>query len=133
MHLIAQHIAGNNNSVADAISCNLPQVLFSQVPEANSQLTPIPEPLWDILVMHQPDWLSDTWRISLIISLTIASHQAQEKPIPLLRQKYLNFCSCMKLNPLPANQQQLILFAAELSQTIAYSSTRTYLTTSSHF
>ena len=38
----------------------------------------------------------------------------------------------MHLNPLPANQQQLILFAADLSQTIAYTSMRTYLSAVRH-
>ena len=55
LHLIAEHIAGSNNSISDAISHNLPQVLFSQVPEADPQPTPILELLWDILVIQQPD------------------------------------------------------------------------------
>ena len=38
----------------------------------------------------------------------------------------------MQVNPLPANQQQLILFAADLSQTIAYTSMRTYLSAVRH-
>ena len=68
LHLTAKHIAGSGNVIADAISRNLPQVLFSQAPEASPQPIPIPEPLWDILVIHQPDWLSDIWRTSLILS-----------------------------------------------------------------
>ena len=85
VHLIAKHIAGSNNSIADAISRNLPQVLFSQAPEAEPQPTPVPEPLWDILVIRQPDWLSDIWRTSLIASLTTASPPLPEKPT--LRRK----------------------------------------------
>lgn len=38
----------------------------------------------------------------------------------------------MHLHSLPATQQQLILFAADLSQTIAYTSMRTYLTAVHH-
>ena len=51
LYLITEHIAGSNNSIADAISRNLPQVLFSQALEADPQPTPILEPLWDILVI----------------------------------------------------------------------------------
>ena len=74
INLTAQHMADIENTVADVISFNLPQVLFSQVPEADPRPTPIPGPLWDILVTYQPDWLSDTWRTSLTASLVIASH-----------------------------------------------------------
>ena len=86
IHLIAQHIAGNENTVADAIFRNILQVLFFREPEADLKPTPIPEPLWDILVTHQPDWLSGTWRISLTTSLATALHQAQEKPTPQPKQ-----------------------------------------------
>ena len=86
IRLIAQHIAGSDNTIADAISRNLPQVLFSQVPDADRQPTPIPEPLWEILVTHQPDWLSVSWQTSLMASLATASHQAQGKHIHLPSQ-----------------------------------------------
>ena len=46
--------------------------------------------------------------------------------------KYLNFCSGMGLTPIPASQQQLILFAADLSQTVTYTTMRTYLSAVSH-
>ena len=41
--------------------------------------------------------------------------------------KYFNFCSRMCLAPIPASQQQLILFAADLSQTVTNATMRTYL------
>ena len=91
------------------------------------QPTPIPEPLWDIQVIRQPDWLSDIWQTSLIASLTTATPQIPEKIHSSAQARYLNFCLRMQFNPLPANQQQLILFAADLSQTIAYTSMRMYL------
>ena len=73
----ARHIiSGSNNTIADAISRTLPQILFSQVPYADPQPTPIPEPLWEILVTHQPDWLSVSWQTSLTASLFSASHRA---------------------------------------------------------
>ena len=133
LHLIAKHIAGSNNSIADAISHNLPQGLFSQAPEADPQPTPIPEPLWDILVIRHPDWLSDICMANIANSLVDNSLAPNSrKTYSSTQARYLNFCSRMHLNPLPANQQQLILFAADLSQTIAYSSMRTYLSAVRH-
>lgn len=44
----------------------------------------------------------------------------------------MNFCARIGLSPLPATQEQLILFSAELSQSVAYSSMRTYLSAVRH-
>ena len=40
---------------------------------------------------------------------------------------YFNFCTKFNLQPLPAPEQQLILFTADLSQRLSYSSIRSYL------
>ena len=40
---------------------------------------------------------------------------------------YFNFCTKFNLQPLPAPEQQLILFTADLSQPLSYSSIRSYL------
>ena len=64
------------NLSADALSHNHMQVFFSVNPEANRDPTRIPEPLWKILVLSQPDWLSRNWRQSLATSLGIASQAA---------------------------------------------------------
>lgn len=82
IHLTAQHIAGTENTIADAISRNFLQVLLCHAQEADPQPTPTPQPLWDILVTHQPDWLSNTWRMSLTTSLETVSHKAQGKRTP---------------------------------------------------
>ena len=123
INLIAQHIAGTENTVADAISCNLPQVLFSQFRKADPWPTPIPELLWDILVTHQPDWLSDTWRTLLMASnISNSLAPSSRKTYSSAQSRYLSFCSRMRINRIPATQQQLTLFAADLSQKIAHSS-----------
>ena len=98
LHLITEHIAGSDNSIA--ISRNLPQVLFSQAPEADPQPTPIQEPLWDILVIRQPDWLLDI--ANSLIDNSLAPYS--RKTYSSAQARYLNFCSRMHLNPLPANQ-----------------------------
>ena len=57
----AVHIPGELNVVADAISRNNTPLLFQKVPDANPEPTPLPAPLLDLLVEHQPDWLSPSW------------------------------------------------------------------------
>ena len=80
------HLAGSHNVIADAISRNLMQVFFYHAPKAEKTPTPIPEPIWEVLVTHQPDWLSTTWQRSLTDSLTIAWHQAHERCTHLHKQ-----------------------------------------------
>ena len=60
--LYAQHIPGKHNNAADALSRNHLPLFHQQVPSADSQPTPIPPELWQILVLSQPDWTSRSWR-----------------------------------------------------------------------
>ena len=57
-----EHVLGVDNVLADAISRNNVASLFSQVPDLAHQSSPIPEQLWTLLVLEQPDWLSTRWR-----------------------------------------------------------------------
>ena len=81
-----QHIAGVDNTIADSISLNNLQVFLNHAPRANPELTPIPAPLWSILVTQQPDWLSVTWQASLTTSLEKVSRQTQGRLIPPLKR-----------------------------------------------
>ena len=82
INLIAQHnIVGTENTVADAISRNFPQVLFSQVPE------PATNPDSRTTLGHLGDTstrlaVGHLANIAIMASLAIASHQARERPIP---------------------------------------------------
>jgi len=49
------------------------------------------------------------------------------------QQAYRQFCSRLKLSPLPASQDQLVLFVTELAQTRAPSTIRTYLAGIRHY
>ena len=60
--LKASHIVGVANVQADALSRNYLQVFKETNPEADKQATPISEMLWEVVVSHQPDWLSQDWR-----------------------------------------------------------------------
>ena len=67
VELRVEHIPGNMNVIADAISRNMPQVMK----EAGLEEVPvqIPEELWRLLVIERPDWLQPTWRSLLTTSL----------------------------------------------------------------
>ena len=76
INLRATHVPGAKNVSADAISCDKLQVFFAANPTANWEPTRIPDQLWEVLVLAQPDWLSPNWRESLATSLRIASQTA---------------------------------------------------------
>ena len=61
MGVVAVHVPGVENHLADAISRNHLHVLFSQVPEVAKQRSVIPPSLLALLVERQPDWTSSDW------------------------------------------------------------------------
>ena len=60
--LQAKHVAGAANGPADSLSRNNMPSFFSQVPLASKEASRIPDDLWALLVLEQPDWLSERWR-----------------------------------------------------------------------
>ena len=56
------HVAGIHNTLADGISRNTLSCVYSQVPTLSAEPTPIPIPLWSLLVLERPDWISNRWR-----------------------------------------------------------------------
>lgn len=57
----AVHLAGRDNSEADAISRDKMSFFHSQAPEANQLPASLPPPLVDLLVVKCPDWTSPSW------------------------------------------------------------------------
>ena len=60
--LQARHVAGADNGTADSISRNILPLFFSQVPLASKEATHNPDDLWALLVLEQPEWISERWR-----------------------------------------------------------------------
>ena len=60
--LWVEHVPGCQNSAADALSRNLPQVFQRCVPTALQQPVQIPTPVLQLLIFVKPDWLSPGWR-----------------------------------------------------------------------
>ena len=61
--LVARHIPGRHNQAADALSRDNQECFFSLVPQANVHPTPIPPGLLGLLLLHTPDWTSESWRL----------------------------------------------------------------------
>ena len=60
--LRAVHVRGVANAMADAISRNNLNFLFSQAPGAREGRIEVPPALMALLVQQQPDWTSEAWR-----------------------------------------------------------------------
>ena len=61
LDVIATHVPGVENTLADAISRNNLPLLFAQMPGSAGNRTEIPADLLSLLVERQPDWTSPTW------------------------------------------------------------------------
>lgn len=56
--VVAEHIPGIQNTLADALSRDKLSIFHSLFPQVNSQLTLIPAAIVDLLVIIRPDWTS---------------------------------------------------------------------------
>ena len=72
IHLIAKHIPGINNVLADSLSRNSMQVFRQLLPAAQPNPTCIPDQLKRLLVTDLNIWLSPIWRAWLKASSQIA-------------------------------------------------------------
>ena len=62
-NLVAIHIPGKLNILADSLSLNDASLLLQQVnQEVSHKPTAIPMPLLELLAVRHPDWTSNTWR-----------------------------------------------------------------------
>ena len=60
-NIIASHIKGSDNDLADAISRNNLGYFFSRYPQASCTPTALPQELLDLLIVAKPDWTSSHW------------------------------------------------------------------------
>lgn len=59
--LVASHIEGKRNTLADALSRDKLDIFFSHLPQANPDPTPLPQELLDLIIISKPDWTSPHW------------------------------------------------------------------------
>ena len=57
---VTQHLPGMENVAVDALSRDNLPLFYQQVPSASAHPTPIPEELVWALILHIPDWTSQT-------------------------------------------------------------------------
>ena len=61
LRIIASHVPGHLNTIADALSRNNIANFFSLVPQADKTLSSIPDELIQLLIPKLPDWTSQHW------------------------------------------------------------------------
>jgi len=59
--LVARHIPGQHNTLADALSRNNVTLFRMLHPQAHPRPTPLPEQLIRLLITERPDWTSQRW------------------------------------------------------------------------
>ena len=59
--LRVEHVPGEQNVAADAVSRNNFSLFFQVWPDASPQPLPIPQALVDLLIIQCPDWTSPSW------------------------------------------------------------------------
>ena len=60
-HLVATHIKGMDNTLADILSLDNLVLFRSLHPQADREPSTIPEALLDVLIISRPDWTSRSW------------------------------------------------------------------------
>ena len=61
LHIIASHIPGHLNEIADALSRNNMESFFSLFPQADTTLSPVCNKIIQLLIPQLPDWTSQRW------------------------------------------------------------------------
>ena len=131
INLKVMHLAGKLNVVADSISHNIfpmQSIQLSQQPMPD----PIPSPLWQLLVTEQPDWTYVNWRELLRTSAKQSLNINSQRAYHAAQKQYIEFCQSFQIVPLPATEQVLILFVADLSSRVCHVTAWSYLSAVRH-
>ena len=63
LRLLASHIPGCHNQIADALSRNNLTTFRALFPQAKAEPSPVPDELIRLLIPHLPDWNSQHWTV----------------------------------------------------------------------
>ena len=112
---VAEHMAGVNNTAADAISCNNIPLFVSLCPQT-PQVT-VSQVVLDLLVIRRPNWGSHDWTKLFAHSLIGGISEATRAVYQSGWRQYPMFCTRFNLpSPLSLTEQSLRQFAAFLSE-----------------
>lgn len=131
--LVAEHIAGESNVISDAISRNLMQVFRREAPELGRLRTNRNPSVIMGDVSHSKtrlDLRSLEREACRFLEKGLAPSTAHTYKSG--KATYCEFCTRFNLSPLPASEDQLILFVADLAQTRSYNTIRVYLAAVRH-
>ena len=115
--VIAVHILGITNTIADALSRGLLQKLKALAPTAISQA--------DNPILPHLATTGLTERVATLAALAIAP--SSRRTYSTSEQSYYDFCSLHQVSPLPGTDTTLSYFAAHLSASLQPTSARTYM------
>ena len=120
-HFMSEHIPGERNIAADAISRNNLSLFTSLTPQIPHVV--VPQPVLDLLVTRRPDWAPTTGpeHSHALYSGGLSSHAG------CLPQRYSRFCANFDLSPLPLIEHTLCQFVAFLSDSVGWGTIRSYL------
>lgn len=125
-----RHVPGVDNTQTDALSRNNMTKLFLSLPKADPTPTRVPE---DLLGNR------DTARLDLYQLESEAARllyqglaKSTTKTYSAAQRIFIDFCRRLQLTSLPASEEKLSLFMAELTQTRAHSTIRNYLSAVRH-
>ena len=117
MDLKVLHIECKSNAIADAISRSLLQILRREVSQPHLVPDRIPWPLWRLLIETQLDWT--LWHCAMKLCQANLSINSQ-RTYGTAQKQFLQFCHNFSMPPLPASEQTLILFTADMSQSLLH-------------
>ena len=126
--LRAVHIPGILNTAADAISRNNMQVLWQTVPAAEW----IPDRVWGYAGPETARL--DVGRLEAVAKELCRASLApsSSKTYQSVQKIFTEFCLACGKTLLPASEQLLILFVADLADSVCFSTARTYLAAIRH-
>lgn len=120
--LLATHLSGVCNAVADAFFCHHMDAFHSLLFQAADVPTAISEALLDLLIVSRPDWTSKCWTEYYFLNGLAASTR---RAYGSAKSHYAKFCYSNSLSPLSASERQLCQFVSCLAnQNLCYSTVK---------
>ena len=112
--LVAEHIPGAHNELADAISRNHATLFLSKVPGACRAPTSVPQELyWSYSFTNSPTGPRRTGQPCSLLYFREGLAASTRKTYEAGRKKFIQFCTELNIsNPLPVNQQTLCYYVA---------------------
>ena len=132
--MVAEHIAGATNQVADMLSINQSDQFLSQYPQESWFPTLLPPLLLLIVSPHKLDWTSQSFRDCFKDTMYLNGSAPTTRNTYAADQKqYITFCSHANRIPIPTSESTLLLFVTHLTTlNLSYATIKVYLSAVRH-